>query len=227
VDEQLSFGGIPFVHCPSTTEPSILVPQTVEILEKLNICFVSFAPDQPIVVQITRPDGSSLWSGELLADGTGGTGWEGSILPGEPLGAYTILATQRAPSHDNLPELLILTDTDALVPTQEEVRATATMQVAAASRPRLDVRPRAGSPGTTFQIYLAGYTPNQHVQLHLYRAGEQSFLYATELSPVPIDGRGEARATLETQPDDPLGAYALDTQPASARFDRAVFRVER
>jgi hypothetical protein len=227
IAEQLSFGTqfsspacfFPLESMPleGAGEAQIRTEEQIEILESLRLCFIDFAPNQPVAVQITRPDGSSLWQGDVTTDDVGTSAWQGTILPGEPLGAYTVTAIQHAPADAALPELLILTDTTYIVTTQHERRATATLEVVPAARRWLKVEPNSTPPGTTLQVYLAGYAPEQSVPVYLYRASESPLVwtYAAVLPPVQIDGRGEARFSLDIQPDDPPGRYAVHTNPAA------------
>lgn len=150
------------------------------------ICFAGFVPDQNIEATVNRPDGTiEQEEYRVYPDGSGGKYWLG--LPGSPLGGYTITATQG------------------------ERQATVSFTLYPASGPRIAVTPNVGLPGTTFQIYLAGYQPNQVVQMHLYRSAD----YVTALSTIQVNERGESDSpyVLTTESDDQEGVYLVTDTP--------------
>jgi hypothetical protein len=159
---------------------------TVETASRSRICFAKFKPDNEISVSVMQPGGAVLRQGTVTTEGSGAGVWTWVILPGDPLGTYTLTATQG------------------------QLKAVATFTVVRAMSPRIIVHPRSGVPGTTFSIGLAGFQPSLTAPLYLYRQRDRSipsFNYATQLSSVRTDARGEAIYTLRTQWDDPVGEY--------------------
>ena len=124
--------------------------------------------------------------GTATTERSGAGAWTWVILPGDPLGTYTLTATQGG------------------------LKAVGTFTVVRATAPHIIVYPRSGVRGTAFSVGLAGFQPSSTVPLYLYRQCDESplcFNYATQLSTVRTDARGEANYTLRTQRDDPLGTY--------------------
>lgn len=176
-----------------------------EIATDFLIEFGGFPLDQALDVQVVQPDGR-VRQQQIDLDGDDAF-WYWESLPGDPYGEYLVTATQ------------------------EELQATGVFTISAASTPRLyPLLPHgAGRPGTAFQFALAGFQPGQSVPLHLYywiddcsdtshRGSDYCWRYATRLPAVQVDSRGEAFYTLVTQPDDPEGKYALETEPPAISF---------
>jgi hypothetical protein len=172
----------------------------LEIATAFFICVDGFLQGQDIDIQVLLPDGTTrgLDSANLAAsNGTSAGGAEliWTSLPGDPVGEYTITATQG------------------------ERQAAATFNILPASEPRFAVVPRTGPPGTTFQIQLVGFPPNQEVAIHLYRLEDRVWRYTTSLptsdTRIQTDERGQATYELATQADDLATAYMLVTVPAA------------
>jgi hypothetical protein len=124
-------------------------------------------------------------------------------FPTAELGRYTALASQ-ADLEASTPFVVILPDA-----------------------PDVDVEPRAGPPGTSFVIGVAGFEQGSEFPLHIYWANPDDekvsaneyngslyfsgrYRYITSLR-ITADDLGRAAYDLETQASDPAGGYCLFT----------------
>jgi len=213
---QLTIGEPGLVMCLAsnpTHNPSInLWPestQKVEILQLFDICFDGFKSDKDIHIQIILPDGNVRRNRENEIYSGSGFGWR--ILPGAPLGRYTINATDGSSS------------------------ATTSFTVEAASQPTMFVI-NDDVPGAPIRIALAGFEPYQTVPLYLYKHRDNDvcgnnadtcYRFSSSLPPAQVDEHGEAVYSLNTAVDDPLGEYLVDIPGAatSLLFDK-LFSIE-
>jgi hypothetical protein len=189
-----------------------------EVADGFSFCFSGFARDQPIQVQVTRPDRTVEREEVPAIPPFGPEALDWVTLPSDPLGEYNIIAAQGA--H----------------------QATGSFTLRAASKPRMVVfrkdgplRHAEGPPGTTFQIALAGFQPNTRVLLHLYQSGTDAdcpsdlpdcWAYRTSLPPVQVDASGQAINALNTQPDDD-GYYRLVPELVAVADGLDSFYVDR
>jgi hypothetical protein len=195
VTAQLGFGGGGAGgSCFPLQETKIVVRQQLQIADEAyltSICLTGLVPKQDIQVQVALPDGS-MRRNRLRADRAGTALWEWNLLPGEPLGEYTITASQAA------------------------LRLDSNFTVSAASQPKMLIIPPEGPPGTTFQIGLAGFQPGTRAMIPLYRHHARYSTYLTQL-PIEINARGEGLYTLRTRPDDDAGTYDLILDASKGR----------
>lgn len=156
---------------------SIEIAELAILLQTPIICLGWFSPDSFVDIRIDRPDGTnSSRTVALDNEGFGGVPWVS--LVGEPVGTYTITASQG------------------------ELQAVGQLDVLRATVPRVLVWPRDIAPGDPATVHLAGFAPGQVVAVHLYQ--ERS--YITTLSTV-MNEWGEQTVVLETEPDDMPGTY--------------------
>ena len=87
---------------------------------------------------------------------------------------------------------------------------------------------RTREAGEDVRYFLGGFPANRTVRLDLYRIEGRGYLTSI---PVAVDGNGEARGVLRTEPDDPPGCYGISHPllypkgPADVSFE--VFCLER
>ena len=193
-----TFGLLGCLGANADSPPRVVAEEPNEIPTEVSIEFCRFAPNQDIAVQVRRPDGT-VWRERVRTDDQGTGHWNWTSVPGDPLGTYTVTATQGTR------------------------QAVGTFTVRAAAQPRVLVLPNAAPPGGTFRIALAGFQPRQNVLLRLYRLNRESvrYRYATTLGSVQMDERGQAIYTLRSQTDDPLTEYLVVTDPPPSRLQFA------
>ncbi|MFL5800540.1 MAG: SH3 domain-containing protein [Roseiflexaceae bacterium] len=218
---QKEYGGLAFT-CQALPDDSLGLRITIyaaehETGEGFSFCFSGYAQNQPIQVAIARPDGTVLRQ-EVPALPFGPEAMDWVTRPGDPLGQYTVTATQG------------------------DQRATGGFTLRSASRPRMVVfqdagaqLSAAGSPGSTFQVALAGFQPQQQVLLHVYAIGDTGecpsdtpdcWAYRTSLPPIQVDAAGQAMATVSTTTDD-NGIYRLVPEPAASTDGAEILSVDR
>lgn len=162
---------------------------TVEIADRTPFLFEGFAADRELAVELTWADGR-VEPRSARANDFGVFILEWASLPGDPLGVYSIVATQEA------------------------LKATGTFTVRAATERQGVVVPRTGPPGTAYRIALAGFAPRETVAARLYRlVGRDAGQYVTSLGPTTMSERGEGIVELRSGPDDPAGEYYVVTDP--------------
>ncbi len=174
---------------PSGPPRALVEVNPVEIGQFFAICFPDFVKHRPVNAEVTLPNGDVRRSLVTDIDTDGVAYWAWSALPGDPLGAYGVSATQDA------------------------VRGTGTFTVNRASRPGILVPPpHLGPPGTTFRLAIFGFEPNEMVPVYVYRTGTNGggglYDFVTTLS-VPVDAEGQAIYELRTRADDPRGTYCF------------------
>jgi hypothetical protein len=178
----------PNILCLPSEKPLITVAPEAEIAQVLLICLTGFQTQGAIAAEVKLPDGAIRQNKIEPSVGR----WLWLSLPGDPLGEYTIIAQQG------------------------DLEASGTFTVRPASVSRIAALTKSGPPGATFQFALAGFQPGQ--ALYLYRLSGSNWVYATELPPAQVDGRGEAIYELSTQPDDPSGTYVVVTKPIRSAY---------
>ena len=177
---------------------SISIPGSLKADLGLNYCcFAGFAPNQELQIDVSRPDGTVVHD-SVLTDEEGEGPWNWYALPGDPLGQYVITATQPGVA----PASAVFTETLASSPHA----LVLPLNVPPTNLPALYTV--TGSPGTTFHIALGGFQPHQSVTLYLYGGS-----YLTTLAPAETDDNGTAVYALPTESDDPVGGYAVVTDP--------------
>lgn len=175
----------------------------LEIGQRFGFCFSGVAEDQPLDIEVMRPDGTrrAIQIPARTFSETAILEW--LPLPGDPLGEYTVSAL-----HANQ-------------------QTTKTFTLLPATQPRIAVSDRDGSPdditiqpGQALRIVLAGFPPQQTVALHLYHReqGVQCSVdpcdqYVSTIR-VPVDQGGQAISVLPTLRDDPEGIYHIVPLPA-------------
>jgi hypothetical protein len=179
-----------------------------EVADGFSFCFSGFVKDQPLQVEVARPDGA-LWHGSVPADprfGPEALSWV--TLPGDPLGTYRVTATQG----------------------DKQARSSFTLRAASARHIVVFPQDRrligADLPaGAAIQVALAGFQPDQRVALYLYALTTEPncatvpptcWVYRAALPPSQMDALGQAVATLLTQPDDPDGTYRIVPEPVDS-----------
>ncbi len=187
----------------ATPDPRVLPPAAVEILQPGRICFVNFAANQAIDVQVTQADGTVV-TRSVATDDRGISQLWWTPAPGDPTGTYTVVARQ------------------------PPLEAHATFMVQRSNERRIVALTESGPPGSSFRFGLAGFEANTTVGLHLYRAAGPDicligcWTYAATLPTARADEHGEAVAVLPTRFDDPPGGYLVVTVPQAGfrgRFD--------
>ena len=168
----------------------------LEIASSTALTFLGFDDTQSISLEIAVPDGTIRQETVPPREGSdrGPTlGWFSP--PGTPVGEYRLRARQGALDEQFVVSLALANGATAVV------------------------QPREGPPGTTFTILLAGYAPGSTVPVHLYRyvgyagGGLPTFAYNTTLTNAVVNARGEATLQFGTAPEDPVGEYAIHTDP--------------
>ena len=128
----------------STRAPTVMPPAggtTVEVFDMAAICFAGFSSDRLITVQVRRPDDAVKRWTQMPVRGYGFAG-----LPDDPLGRYTVEATQGA------------------------ARASLTLRLVPASQPGQQVLYGPSGSGPT-AVALSGFPPNGSIALHFYGPG--------------------------------------------------------
>lgn len=183
--------------CATGPDPQVLTEPSGggTIASKTSIQFCRFAPSQDLAIEIRQPDGTTMQYQNRTNDlGNGEMDW--FSVPGEPLGVYTVTATQ-GPR-----------------------RATGTFTISAPSAPTVVVFPSSAPPGAEFRVALAGFPPRQRVPLRLYRdigGVRAAYWYVGTTAVVTTDERGQAQSNLQMQPNDPIDRYLLFTDPSAGR----------
>jgi LysM repeat protein len=173
-----------------------------ERAQEVGVCVRNFSGAEPIVVEITRPDGQIVRK-PLTPPGER---WGWPVRPGDPLGEYTVTAVQGA-----------LADADAFT-------------VQAASTRRILVLRKGVSPGQQMDVVVAGYEPGR-LRLFIYKrregAGEGD--YFGSLPPFNINQEGEGSISFRIIEAMAPGRYAVYTGEAGGEFlglsDPRVFQV--
>lgn len=109
---------------------------TVEVADGTMLYFRGFAPEREVQLELTRPDGTLERAQARGRPGTYGFStpvWRRTTLPGDPLGEYSIVASQGS------------------------LRGRWTFTVRAATQRQGAVVPGDGPLGTTHRIALAGF----------------------------------------------------------------------
>jgi hypothetical protein len=180
------------------SQPGVLVDGTPpEVASYYVLCVIGLGEGAPIDVAVTLPDGSVrpyTIDADSAIQGLAILGLQ--VFPGEPIGIYTVTATQ------------------------ELSQVSGSYEVFRSSLPRtIVIPPWEGSPGATFRIAFAGFPPASQIELDLYRyrlrTEDEIFGYLTTLPPVATDRFGEATYELPTAVDDPTGNYCLVYRPAA------------
>jgi hypothetical protein len=189
----------PTVVVPGGTEdrPSVGV---LAVTVRNPICFFTFAPDEPIDVELTAPDGRQV-SYEVCStcagDGGGRLRWVG--MPDDPLGRYEIVAKQAGVTR---------TGSFTLKPPGERSLLVAEGWGATG---------RPVPVGSTIHIGLAGFASGQQVQVSFYYAAVRKPFdaRATHVASISLrmDGQGQRLYALASRASDPKGCYIIDTDP--------------
>ncbi len=141
----MEYGGLAFT-CQALPDDSLGLQITIyeaehEVAQGFSFCFSGYAPNQPIQVEVTLPDGT-VRQQEVPALYFGPEAMDWVTRPGDPLGQYSISATQG------------------------DQRASGSFVLKPATQPRMVVFQETGvqitigsSPGSTVQIVLAGFDP--------------------------------------------------------------------
>lgn len=165
---------------------------TVEVLSWVDFCFASFDPDRRLRLTWPGPDGTVVEQAvTLVSPGVGRFAW--------------------------YPPPNITADPVTFTAAQEGAEGVAVFVLAPASEPRVVALTRAGAPGTTFPIAVAGFAAGQ--PLYLYgldldcREGLGCWTFLTQLPSPKVDAEGEAIYNLTTAAGDPPGVYAVVTDP--------------
>ncbi|HLH23164.1 MAG TPA: hypothetical protein VK066_11615 [Chloroflexota bacterium] len=184
------------------TNPSGTSDCAVDAGAPLGLRFPGLAPNRDLTVQVT-PSGGAPQQAAVPTNADGLGEWDWISQPSDPLGAYTVSATQD----------------DRQVSGVFVVRQAASPQIMTL----LDSGPAGpvygsptGGPGTAFRVVLSGFAPGQPVPLRAYRAFGDTYLFAADLGAVPADDRGAAAYTLRTAAGDPEGDYLIVSAPRVA-----------
>lgn len=197
-------GAAPCYKTPDGSLKPVIVPfdelieNTIRVNSMYLLCFHEFAPSEPLEVQLVSPNGQKHREQIKIDDGGNGE-WSWLVLPGSPIGKYTITGTQGTR------------------------QASSTFIVSLASEPSIRIlTDKSGKPGTIFKIAMAGFIPNEKIILYLYREVDlhtcgtfatNCYKYLTILSVDKANERGELIYELVTQVDDPLGTYYISDHP--------------
>ena len=168
-----------------------------EVASWYALCVIGLGADFPIDVVVTPPDGSVRpHTIDAHSASPGRAILALQVFPGEPIGIYTVTATQQLSQVSGSYEILRSSVPRAIV-----------------------IPPWEGPPGTAFRTAFAGFPPNSQIELDLYRyrlrTEGEIFGYLTTVPPAPTDRFGEATYELPTAADDPPGAYCLVYRPAT------------
>jgi hypothetical protein len=197
-------GGDGTEPCPAGETPSIVPAPGLEtilaglmVLDAFELCFPGFPAQQPVTVEIRRPDGKTE---SLRAELYRRTGTFSATLvfgPNDPRGNYTFLARQGSSRQATITLKL----RRATIPNARIIygRSVTTWQ------PKF-------RRGKTILVALAGYKPRQSVAFYLYRYEGTNFIYSTTIK-VKTNTAGEAVYRLRTGSDDPRGKYILKIPP--------------
>ena len=164
------------------------------------ICFFKFAPDEPIDVELTAPDGRRSFyqvCSSCADDGGGRLRWVG--MPGDPLGRYAIVAKQSGVTR---------TGSFTLKPPGERSLLVAEGWGATG---------RSAPAGSMIHIGLAGFAPGQQVRVSFYYATvrkpfDASGTHVASIS-LRMDDQGQRLYELVSRTSDPKGCYIIDTNP--------------
>jgi hypothetical protein len=193
---------------PGATHP----PGALTIATQNYLRLDGFAPQSDVDISIRRPDQAAMQN-RVRTSSQGTAEWLIDVVPGDPLGTYTVVATQGASRAENR----------FIVSTPRE--------------PTMLILPGGGPPGTTFQLMLAGFPPRQTISVRLYCStgttrqstahpmGEMVYRYLTTLPLVGVDQRGEATYSLQTESDDPRATYRVVTEPPLLYFGMGDFHM--
>jgi hypothetical protein len=197
VDLYLGGGGVRACGGSSTGPPEVAVLRQwsggttgeVEIGANANICFYRFSRTSPLEATVTLPTGVVRRFSTPSPSSSDGGYWAWSSLPGDPVGTYSVTATQGSAT------------------------ATTTFQVVPPGGPRLSiVDPHSGRPGMTLQIILAGFIPNSTVPIDVYQpdptAPSPQVGYSRSFT-VQVDGRGSATSSFTTRTTDGEGCLVF------------------
>jgi hypothetical protein len=184
---------------PAQTPPGDTGPVfDVEVAQRSRVCFDGFDSSQPIHVVLLGPDGSEVLGEDVTPRPQ--HEWSWTPLPGEPKGDYAIIATQGP---------------DVATP---QLLASGILRVQPATLPSLVEITPSGIAGSTFSFGLAGFPPSSTVRMFLYASNGSDLEFQTELETVTVDTVGELILRFETEPDDPVGSYAIVTDPPAPRI---------
>lgn len=188
---------LPAGHAAPSDFGDPTVTCTIEIEQDFTIYAYGPWTNQPVTLDLKRPDGQVTEVSAQTLSGPDGTVayWNGVERVGAPLGSYSVAARQA----------------------NQEVDGAFSI-VAASSK---IVRPQETALGaTTARIDLAGFDPNSSVSLlryvYLTSAADfptPTFWFKDLLGPVHTDGRGEATYDLPINPADPPAEYGFQTDP--------------
>ena len=178
------------------TQPTLFMPspRVVSIPSEYIVCLWGFSPNKPIEISVTGPNGTV--EQEQIPDAQ--APWRGHVILGNPTGTYTVVARQVVPPVGLTRGILR--------------QATISFSVVRATRQSILVVPKEGIPGTTFQVHVAGFSPDERVPLHVYRligTTDRRWEYVTTIPAAAVNRQGEAIRNIRTQRGDPPGRYIV------------------
>lgn len=181
----------------------------MEVPFESDVCFHDFDLGQPLMVTLAGPDGLGK---EMEVEFERASEYETFHLrlapPGLVPGRWRLEARQSG----------AYTSTEYTVRRATEPRAWVEGQS----------NHRTREAGADVRYFLGGFPAGRTVRLDLYRIEGRGYLTSI---PVAVDGNGEARGVLRTEPDDPPGCYGIShpllypADPAGVSFE--VFCLER
>jgi predicted small lipoprotein YifL len=237
IAEQLSYFATGDTTCPLAPDysgkPAIWFADDnhVEVGERFfDLCLLRFDPDRPIVMLVRRPDGREVLqrvppepyepTRHPIPHDTPVRYWSWDTFPGDPLGRYTVIASQGTTEakasfqlhRASTPKLRVI-PSDSSVASGKPGGIT----LAEFSRPYSSV-----APGKPVRIALAGFRPRERVRVHMYEdegTNSSGPSYLTSIT-VQVDDEGEAIHEIASDVGDPPGEYVLDIGSRRQRIDR-------
>lgn len=188
------------INVPLAVEPN---HPGITVGETVALCFVGFAPDRPVDVEVVAPDGGVRLR-KVVSDSTSPEYTDFTLFwraeANVPQGEYVVNASQGDRS------------------------ASAVFTVRPATQPHILLSPRYSlPPGAAYTIDLVGFAPGTTARLHVYALeGTRRLEYRATLAPVLLDAAGRGTATLATAPDDPPGTYVILSDEQAQQEDYAL-----